>query len=555
VSLLKAFGNLVNVVSEAIAEDQFDDFIKDLQVYQLGKGIAKTLEKGSHASRCKQLIRSSSDRGDKGLDLLWEVLANNVDPSLTIWPGLEKAFQDYLNAWREDNPDNPPDLTRAREDCIAHGKSLRTRLQSLADRHSQLDSQRLQVAIARAMKQAYPDELFAKKFPSVFAAGPIVDWTDLLQRTASDPFELEELFLDALEGVLSRPAAAQASSSTNALSSLIVMVLEPTNNPPGESCEKYAFRAFFCPHENASPDQWLIVDAKDPGYPITAGDFVNKLQSLLLNALACALKQIPDALEPMLIEIFLPKKFLNMDLGTIITLPGQEDEPLANYYPIVLRSSDRYQNWHEQRQPYVQNTLPAKWDWARRYPSSTEVPCCWWQDPPRKDSIKMQIKRLHDLRVEKRFFSFRRLTNLPRSSPMREAWLNQVINACPAVAIWWRSGARSRQAEREQALRFCHDDHAQSGVDQPAESALAHEDPFLHPHVTSPLRLFHAMATAVFHGRRSAEHGRALSEVVVLMESVERWPPRRDLEPVIERRSDQRGTSITVDREGAAYQD
>ncbi len=464
-----------------------------------------------------------------------------------------------------------PLLSCCAEDNAKSASILRGRLDALARRYSQLEPKKLQAAIAKAMGNAYPSQLLKNVFPSVFSDGLIADWADLLIRTRRDPFPLDKDFLDALEEVLSAPLASSGRPESSMLSSLIVMVLEPTE----VSCEQYAFRAFFCPDEDAPSDRWMTVDAKDPGYPIDAKTFVAELQTLIRSALECVLAQMPLSSE-LLLEIFLPKKFLHMDLGTLITLPvpGVKDQPIARHYPIVLRSSDRYQNFHERRAKTIQSSLPGKWDWALRPSAQVESRCCWWQDPPptsRKrsaplkagktrhptaDPIDKQAELFDDLREEKRFFSFRRFSNLPAKLPMRDAWLSQVINACPAVAIWWRPGSRSRQAEREQALRFCHDDdHAHFGVDKPAESALAHEDPFLHPHVTSPLRLFHAMASAVFHGRRSAKHGRALSEVVVLMESVERWPPRRDFEPVIERRSDQRGIFITVDREDALYSD
>ena len=101
--------------------------------------------------------------------------------------------------------------------------------------------------------------------------------------------------------------------------------------------------------------------------------------------------------------------------------------------------------------------------------------------------------------------------------------------------------------QRESSLRFCHDeDHPGFGVNKVATCKLAHEDPFFHPHITSPLKLFHTFATGVFYGRRSDEHALAFSELVLLMESVERWPPRRDFEPAIERKSDERGQVISV---------
>ncbi len=159
-----------------------------------------------------------------------------------------------------------------------------------------------------------------------------------------------------------------------------------------------------------------------------------------------------------------------------------------------------------------------------------------------------EIEDLFDkLRVQKEYFSFRRVANLPSCSQLLEAWLIQVINACPAVAIWWRPGAQSSRAQREKSLRFCHEDgHSGFGVDRLSNKKPAHADPFFHPHISTPLKLFHAFASAVFYGRRSDEHALAFSELVLLMENVERWPSRRDFEPAIECKSDERGQVIRV---------
>ncbi|MFN9621681.1 MAG: hypothetical protein ACK587_02420, partial [Cyanobacteriota bacterium] len=58
---------------------------------------------------------------------------------------------------------------------------------------------------------------------------------------------------------------------------------------------------------------------------------------------------------------------------------------------------------------------------------------------------------------------------------------------------------------------------------------------------TNPLRLFHAFASEVFKGRRSPKHSRAFRELVLLMDSEERWPPPLVSLPAMERPSDPGG--------------
>jgi hypothetical protein len=563
--VLKAFKCLVDTLSQAIDAARLEVLLQDMQEEELGKSIVKEVHNNlSHESRCKKLIQVSANYGDPGFKLLWLALSFHVDPQQTIRPKLEKAFQAYQDEKRKANQESLPDLTRCMEDNAEHGMILLGRLRALSHQYSQLEPKKLQEAIAKAMEQAFSGCLPKNVFPSVFGNGPIADWADLLSRITPDPSRLDKGFLDALEEALSIPPGAHGHSDSTALSSLIVMVLEPPDLPEGTICDKYAFRAFFCPDEDAEPDQWRIVDAKDAGYPIKAADFFGDLQPSLLKALDCALTLVPQPVEPLLLEIFLPRRFLNMDIGQMITLPvpGSKSEPLSKHYPIVLRSSDRYQNFHERRAKTLQNPLPAKWDWARSAPSPTESRGCWWHDPPprpkkRLSSMKTENKivnpedvmeELFDrLRVRKEFFSFRRVTNLPSCSKLLETWLIQMINSSPAVAIWWRPGAQSSRAQRENSLRFCHaEDVPGFGVGKLSGNKLAHADPFIHPHITTPLKLFHTFASGVFYGRRSDEHALAFSELVLLMESVERWPPRRDFEPAIERKSDERGQVISV---------
>lgn len=162
-----------------------------------------------------------------------------------------------------------------------------------------------------------------------------------------------------------------------------------------------------------------------------------------------------------------------------------------------------------------------------------------------------------NLRAYNEFFSFRRITNLPTCPQTLQTWLNQVINACPAVAIWWRPGAQSSDAQREESLRFWQEESRRGSAvvkssekQLVAKKKLAHNDPFFHPHVTTPLKLFHALASAIFLGRHSDDHSLAFKEVVLLMDSVERWPPRRDFEPLFERKSVQGVTVVNVSDEG-----
>ncbi|MFN9645001.1 MAG: hypothetical protein ACK6BG_07765 [Cyanobacteriota bacterium] len=578
-SVLQALKELVDTLVQAIEPSRFDDLLADMQEVKIGTSIVKEVKGGSHESRCKQLVQNSAKQGEAGFDVLWEVLNINVDPSLAIRPRLEKAFAAYRDAKRREAQSCQPRLSSCLEDQVREGKILRGRLDDLARKHSRVEPAKLQRAVASALRESYQGQLPVNMVPSIFDSGPITDWSDLRRRTARDPFPLDQRFLDALEAALTNPSPEDGSGHALALASLIVMVLEPTDLTEGESCKEYAFRAFLCPGENATPAQWISLDAKDPGYPIPAKGFVEGLQALLCQALERALVQVPSTSEPLLLEIFLPAEYLNLDIGSEIRLPvpGEPEKsgPIARDYPMVLRSSDRYQRFHERRAKTHQTPLPAKWDWAKSATTPAEARCRWWQDPPptskqgpgsltaekngstTEDRMDALRELFANLRAYNEFFSFRRITNLPTCPQTLQTWLNQVINACPAVAIWWRPGAQSSDAQREESLRFWQEESRRGSAvvkssekQLVAKKKLAHNDPFFHPHVTTPLKLFHALASAIFLGRHSDDHSLAFKEVVLLMDSVERWPPRRDFEPLFERKSVQGVTVVNVSDEG-----
>ncbi|MFN9695083.1 MAG: hypothetical protein ACK52U_16745, partial [Synechococcaceae cyanobacterium] len=58
-------------------------------------------------------------------------------------------------------------------------------------------------------------------------------------------------------------------------------------------------------------------------------------------------------------------------------------------------------------------------------------------------------------------------------------------------------------------------------------------DPFDHPDASDPLKLFYALASAVHRGQFNKDgSGQAFREMVLLVDSHERWPPPLDRSPV-----------------------
>ncbi len=560
---LEAQKRLLNALGEAVEIMGFDDLLVDMHEVELGRDIVMNVKTdGILRVKLKSLLRASSSR-DGGLELLQEVLGANIGNSHGIRPRLEEAFRDYQDEKCKLSQPIQPDLGNCVHEVSVLGIPLREKLHALASQHKQLEPKRLQEAIARAMRQAFPDGNPANMFPSVFDKGPIADWADLLSRSSKDPFELDEKFLNVFEEMLALSPSASTHPDPD-VSSLMLMVLRPPHLPASADCHEYAFRAYFCPHEEASPDQWTRVDAKVTDCPIRAAAWSADLQPLLIKAIAAAFYQRQSAHAPLLLEIFLPNEFLNEDIGELIKMqrPTGEWDPLNQYYPIVLRSSERYQFFHEGQAKEFPNPLPLKWEQARRMAVAGAPTCSWWHDPTRasrnhSQKAEKEIEKQFDtLRVSSDYFALKRATNLPACPKLQQKWLGSMIWACPAVALWWRPKARSSQAERRESLRL-----SRGGNDQPFGSSQlsgqqpAHVDHFTHPHTSNPLKLFHSFAEAVFHGRRSKEHARAFGELVLLMDSEERWPPPIDSSPFTQRTSAQGEEVITAREEEILFSD
>jgi hypothetical protein len=539
--------HLLDVLSDAIQPNEFQDLLDDLKEDKaLGLSIVSALDlNANHKLRLKRVLAACRAR-EGGLDLLWRVVKLNVDQTLTIWGDLEQAFQAYQAELSQSTQRGIHDLNTLPHEATKQVPALRAKLQELASQYGQLESERLQAAIARVMVEEFGGRLASTVFPAFFAEGPIRDWADLLRRSSRDPLELDQKFMNAFEISLAR---AMAEPDSAGLASLLVMVLSPPNLPDTEAGTEYSFRAYFSPDENASPDQWLRVKVKNQ--PIMVATWLADLQALLRAALKASRTSFVCQESPLLLEVFLPSRWLNEDIGERIQLqlPNGESEPLNKYYRIILRSSERFQYFQEGQadafDPFP-NPLPGKWRLAQRSLAASAPPCHWWNDPttafrthsPKAEKVLKE--HFNKLRAKPVYFALKRSAPLPSCPRLRQVWLDQMIWACPAVALWWRPRAKTSEEKRQEAVRvFCGEHSNGVATTQPSDPPPDQNVPFTHPDTANPLRLFHAFASEVFEGRLAADAAMARSfrELVVLMDSEERWPPPLVCPPAAERPS------------------
>jgi len=151
-----------------------------------------------------------------------------------------------------------------------------------------------------------------------------------------------------------------------------------------------------------------------------------------------------------------------------------------------------------------------------------------------------------ELEAGHEYFGMKRLQPLV-AGDLYECWKKQLMLAAPAVSLWWPPAAASKLEDREAIFADrCRDSGvAPFGSCIPCGDTLS--DPFHHPDAADSLKLFFAMASAVFRGRRTkGPKGQAFREMVLLVDCVDRWPPPIDVSPVRQREAGQTGPVIVA---------
>jgi hypothetical protein len=412
------------------------------------------------------------------------------------------------------------------------------KLQVLLARFPNLDASSLQIAVRQALQAFFRESLIRAPHDALLSAeAPIRDGQDLLARVKQHNIFLDDALLAELEQALRRPSFSDNDPS--AISSLLVMMLPPRNpslDPSStKDCPAYFFRAFFCQDERSEPDQWLRIDEKSVEPSIRHVSWEFDLEKLIIAALRKAKMQPKLETGKLLIEIFLPLHLLHTPIGSRVKLPlpGGESKELCRDYPIVLRSSDRFQELHEAANEWTfNNPLPAKW---AKFLSRQQS--FWWHDAselthPPTIKAKEDLSKLFDaFAVRPEWFAMKRLGPLPEVS---DSWLMGMLWSCPAVAIWWPPTASSTPEQRRQCFEIC---YAESeirpfGSAPPSEELKPHAtDHFHHPAADNSLRLFFDLATTVLRGQFEHECGQSFEEMVLLVDCPDRWPVPLDYAP------------------------
>lgn len=541
---LELRNQLAQALARVINSLGFEEVVRDLKEYGGELSIDLPPFAQGSAANFRQLLVVCKKYDQT--ELLFRIV-KDICNSRREWADLEELFIAYQQSLQSDSSANDHRLSNAQQLEADHGRKRRVQLLDLAKKHPELTGARFSEVINQAFNGAHPGMTLRSVYPSIFSDTEISSWDDLITSTSESAFELDQRFLDALQQVLDQESPITGSQ----LSSLIVMILKPLADN-----SRYSFRAYFCRDEATLPEQWIRVDAKSIEPSICIDNWIADLQRLMKPAIREAqhLKQAHQT--PLLLEIFLPSELLNEDVANHIKLENLNgvSDPLWKYYPVILRSSRRFQFFHEGEGDPVPNPLSRKWPPAKKLAAEERSSGhLWWHDLTPASGVHSpkrakEMSQLYDaLRVSPEYFGFKRISNLPSCPKLHLQWINELISASPAIALWWRSGAKSQKARRQVCFEAaCPENGVRPfGLSTPQAHEPHPSDPFTHPYIQQPLRLFHALASVQHHGQIGpGPTAQAFREMVILVDCVDRWPPPLDVSPARQPDSGQPGLVI-----------
>ena len=296
-----------------------NSFLSDFQQEEPGLTIlANVSVDGSPADVFKRLLDHCKFNAG-WLDHFSDVMEVHFDNLLSVWPKLQLSFQAYREAVEAANapaasPATAPLLTNATAELELCKPGQWKKLQELLALFPNLEASSLQIAVRQALQAFFGEGLIRAPYDALLSAeAPIRDGQDLLARVKQHNIFLDDALLAELEQALRNPSVSEQDQST--ISSLLVMMLPPRNEVNNEDCKAYFFRAYFCPDERSTPDQWQRMDEKSVAPSIRRQCWEADLQGLICEAIRRAKKQMKTGAEKLLIEIFLPLRSLHSAIG------------------------------------------------------------------------------------------------------------------------------------------------------------------------------------------------------------------------------------------------
>ncbi len=561
-SLFRETYNLAEALLEVAGETlAFDAVLSDLKLVLSRQIVARLVNiSGNDQQKWARLIADLREI-PSGLTGLIEVLEIHLDHKENWTPCVLK-LQDYQRRWPPqadlsavDTPNPSFSSLIASERRRAFDHSL-ARLHSLAITHQSITPDLLARCLNAAIHACHPRLPPAQAYYPVFAEGPVQSWDELLDRLSSSNQYFDEKFLDVLDKNLS--GLEDQPPVDDLIGSLVLMLLTPRNRSTSNT---YSFRAYYCGHQSKSPEDWVKLFEPSADVQIRCGAWRHDLEGELPKLLRKVLAMRQSVHEKLLIEIFLPTDLIDANIRTL-KLPLASDcdpEDLGATYRVVARSAWRYQYFVERKNDVTRESpLIDRWQCLSNLNARPRASCYWWHDTIKESAGDKDLasreatKYFTDLRAMSEYFGMKRLSDIP-PGVCYETWKNKLMDASPAIALWWPPASTSQLEHRQMMFHSPQVDRGDSlfGACQ-CDEQNPESDPFHPPGSTDPLKLFFSLSNSVFRGQFKKDHsGQAFREMVLLVDSPDRWPLPLDYSPVSQSPPSQPGQpgQATIDRD------
>jgi len=429
-----------------------------------------------------------------------------------------------------------------------------------------MDSSKFERCLNAAICSCFPDQPLFQVYPPVFRDQQIRSWHQLLQQAERHNQYFDHQFLDELKKSLSGDRVELLAD--DGVESLVIMLLVPRNTP---AIDVYSYRAYYCKAGSSNPEDWIKIFDPAANSEVRLSTWKQDLQRYIPSAIRemqrYARDQSRSSQGRQLIEFFLPTELIDADIGALTILAADDGThmTLGRMFRIVVRSAYRYRLFNEKEsETIIPNHLPERWHRARNALTAQSSACHWWHDTSLQPGTATAQDQLisssldpssgyedaddlfGELEAGHEYFGMKRLQPLV-AGDLYECWKKQLMLAAPAVSLWWPPAAASKLEVRGAIF----DDRCRDSGVAPFGSCIpcgaTSSDPFHHPDAADSLKLFFAMASAVFRGRRTkGPKGQAFREMVLLVDCVDRWPPPIDVSPVRQREAGQTGPVIVA---------
>ena len=550
--LFEARKNLVDVLIKVVGETlTYAEVLSDLKLLLDPETVAK-FGGGSTmpVMQWGRLVTQLSEL-EAGLSPLIRVLESYLSDKRE-WRTFVSATEVYCMRIADARSNDGKLSTTLGRERLTQCDQLLNQLRFLSSTFHDVSPEQLERCLDLAISARHPNMPRSRVYSLIFAQGPINSWDILLDRVTQLNQYFDEKLLSILKNNLSviRDGSPQGDDP---IGSLVIMLLNPLNKPGSET---YSFRAYYCGHKATSVDEWVKVFDPANDIQIRHSAWRQDLQALLPRLLCEARAMRASMHEKLLLEIFLPTELIDAEIHTLkLSLVSDGEEENVGYkYPIVARSAWGYQTFVERKHEATSDSpLISRWRHSAKLMQRGKSRVLWWHDtvvPPDGEQDQARIDSQHyfnELRALPEYFGMKRLETSTLGS-CYEKWKEKMMDASPAIALWWRPDSTSQLQHRESIFQSSTQESDPIPSDnRQHEPGNPQSDPFANPDVSDPLKLFFALASAVYRGQfNNGDCGQAFREMVLLVDSHDRWPPPLDRSPVSQTLADRSG-SVVVD--------